>query len=57
MVRAGDLHGRVVRRAVHDVRIEADPPQPIETDGDHHPAGWLEARVVPGGLTVIAPPG
>ena len=56
MVRAGDLQGRVIRRAVRSVRIEADPPQPIETDGDHHRPGWLEARVVPAGLTVIAPP-
>ncbi len=26
--------GRVIRRAVREVRIEADPAQPIETDGD-----------------------
>jgi diacylglycerol kinase family enzyme len=55
MVRSGDLHGRVIRRAVREVRIEADPPQPIETDGDAQPSGWLEARVVPAGLTVVAP--
>jgi diacylglycerol kinase family enzyme len=56
MVRSGDLEGRVIRRTVREVRIEADPPQPIETDGDAHPSGWLEARVIPGGLTVVAPP-
>ena len=55
MVRSGELEGRVIRRAVREVRIEADPPQPIETDGDAHPSGWLEARVVPAGLTVVAP--
>ena len=47
MVRSGDLEGRVIRRAVREVRIEAEPAQPIETDGDHHPPGWLEARVIP----------
>ena len=55
MIRAGDLQGRVIRRTAREVRIEAEPVQPIETDGDAHPPGWLEARVVPGGLTVIAP--
>ena len=56
MVRSGDLAGRVIRRSVREVTIEAEPAQPIETDGDPHPAGRLEARVVPGGLTVLAPP-
>lgn len=55
MVRSGDLGGRVIRRSVREVRIDAEPAQPIETDGDPHPAGRLEARVVPGGLTVLAP--
>lgn len=55
MVRSGDLDGHVIRRLVRSVRIEADPVQPIETDGDPHPAGWLEARVVAGSLRVLAP--
>jgi diacylglycerol kinase family enzyme len=45
----------VIRRGVRDVRIVADPAQPIETDGDPHPPGWLEASVLPGALTVLAP--
>jgi diacylglycerol kinase family enzyme len=55
MVGTGDLEGGVIRRAVRRVRIEADPAQPIETDGDHHPPGILEAEVVPAALTVIVP--
>jgi diacylglycerol kinase family enzyme len=37
------------------VRVEADPPQPIQVDGDHYPAGWLEAAVLPGALVVLGP--
>ncbi len=48
-----DLNDSVVRRPVEVVRIEADPGQPIEVDGDHHPPGWLEARVRPGALRII----
>ena len=44
------------RGVVREVRIEAEPAQPIETDGDPQPAGRLEARIVPGGLTVLTPP-
>jgi len=55
LVRSGDLDGRVIRRSVTEVSIEAEPAQPCETDGDPHPAGRLEARVMPGGLTVLAP--
>ena len=55
MVRSGELAGGVVRRAVREVVIEAEPPQPIETDGDPHPAGRLEAEVIPGALTVLVP--
>lgn len=56
MVRSGELDGRVIRRSVTEVTIEAEPAQPCETDGDAHPAGRLEARVLPGGLTVLGPP-
>ena len=31
-----------------EVRVEAEPAQPIEIDGDDQPPGWLEARVLPG---------
>jgi diacylglycerol kinase (ATP) len=56
LLRVGEQQGRVVRRFVSQVDISADPPQPVETDGDHHPAGRLEASVVPGALTVVVPP-
>ena len=50
-----ELDGRVIRRSVSEVRVEAEPAQPIQVDGDHEPPGWLEARVLPGALTVLAP--
>jgi diacylglycerol kinase (ATP) len=53
LLETADLHDTVVRRTVEAVRIEADPAQPIETDGDHHPPGWLEARVRPAALRVL----
>jgi diacylglycerol kinase family enzyme len=55
LVRTGDLEGRVVRRSVREVRIDAEPAQPIETDGDAHPPAHLDASVMPGALTVLAP--
>jgi diacylglycerol kinase family enzyme len=57
MLRLGEQQGRVIRRLVSHVEISADPPQPIETDGDHHPSGRLEASVVPGAITVLVPAG
>ena len=54
--RVGEQDGTVIRRDVREVRIVAEPAQPIETDGDPHPPGWLEASVLPGALTVLAPP-
>jgi diacylglycerol kinase family enzyme len=56
MLRTGERTDRVIRRSVTSVRIEADPAQPIEVDGDPQSAGWLEADVLPGALTVLAPP-
>jgi diacylglycerol kinase family enzyme len=50
-----ELDGRVIRRSVSEVRVEAEPAQPIQVDGDHEPPGRLEARVLPGALTVLAP--
>ena len=50
MLRTGDLGPRVIRRSISQVTIEADPAQPIETDGDHHGAGRLEVGVVPGAV-------
>src|SRR6476646_2892034 len=50
-----ELDGRVIRRSVSQVRVEAEPAQPIEIDGDDQPPGWLEARVLPGALKVLGP--
>lgn len=55
LVRKGEQEGRVVRRPVRHVRIEAEPAQPLQTDGDHHPPGWLEATILPAALSVLAP--
>jgi diacylglycerol kinase family enzyme len=55
MLRVGEQHGRVIRRFVSQVDVVADPMQPIETDGDHHPPGRLEATVGPHALTVVVP--
>jgi diacylglycerol kinase family enzyme len=55
LVRTGDLDGHVVRRAVREVTIDAEPAQPVETDGDVHPPSRLEASVIPGGLRVLVP--
>ncbi len=52
-----ELEGRVIRRSVREVRVEADPAQPIQVDGDEGPPGWLEARVLPAALTVLGPAG
>ena len=51
-----ELHDGVIRRSVRRLRIEAEPAQPVEVDGDHLPPGWLEAEILPGALTVIARP-
>jgi diacylglycerol kinase family enzyme len=55
LLRPNELDGTVIRRSVRRVRVESDPPQLVETDGDAHPPGWLEASVLPGALTVLAP--
>lgn len=55
LLRTGELDGSVIRRSVESVRVESDPPQPIQTDGDAHDAGWLEASVLPRALTVLVP--
>jgi diacylglycerol kinase family enzyme len=51
----GELSGQAVRRPVRAVTIEAEPPQPIEIDGDALPAGRLEARVLPGAISILVP--
>lgn len=56
LLRADELDGTTIRRTVREVRIETDPPQPVETDGDVHPPGWLAARVAPAGVTLLVPP-
>ncbi len=51
----GDLHGVVVRRRVHHVRVTAEPNQPIQLDGDPEEPGTLEARIDPHALTILVP--
>ena len=55
MLRTGDLQGGVIRRSIREVRIEAEPLQPIEIDGDNHPPTNLEVSVVPGAVSVLVP--
>ncbi len=55
--RTGELEGAVIRRPVEHVRIVSTPAQPIQTDGDPHPAGILEAAVRPSALSVLVPRG
>ena len=56
LLRTDGPHGNVaLRRTATRVRVEADPAQPIQIDGDVHGSGWLEARILPGALTVLVP--
>jgi len=55
LLRSGELDGSVIRRSVSVVRVESDPPQPLQTDGDPHPPGWLEASIRPGAVRVVVP--
>jgi diacylglycerol kinase family enzyme len=41
-------------RARHVV-VSAEPPEPVEVDGDHHEADWLEATVLPAAISVLRP--
>jgi diacylglycerol kinase family enzyme len=56
LLRSGEQSGTVIRRGIRTVRIESDPAQPVQTDGDAHPAGTLEAEVIPAALRVLGPP-
>lgn len=55
LLRTGALDGSVIRRPARFVRIESEPPQPVQTDGDAHAPGWLEATIRPGALHVVVP--
>jgi diacylglycerol kinase family enzyme len=44
---------RSMRLRARRVRVSADPPEPVEIDGDAHRAGWLEAKVQPGAVTIL----
>jgi len=37
------------------VRVIADPPEPVQVDGDPHAADWLSATADPGAITVLRP--
>jgi len=56
LLRTGEADGTSsLRRTATRVRVDAEPAQPIQIDGDVHHTGWLEARVLPGALTVLVP--
>jgi diacylglycerol kinase family enzyme len=44
-----------VRLRAASVRVIADPPEPVQVDGDPHEADWLSATAVPGAITVLRP--
>jgi diacylglycerol kinase family enzyme len=56
LLHAGELDGTAVRRRVRDVRIDTDPAELVETDGDLHGRGWLEARIEPSAVSLLVPP-
>ena len=56
LLRTDGPHGGVaLRRTATRVRVEAMPAQPVQIDGDVHGVGWLDARILPGALTVLVP--
>jgi diacylglycerol kinase (ATP) len=56
LLRTGTLDGTAVRRRVREVRIESQPAQPVETDGDVHAPGWLAVRIMPAAVTLLVDP-
>jgi diacylglycerol kinase (ATP) len=46
---------RSLRLRAARVRVEADPREPVQIDGDAHDADWIEAVALPGALTVLRP--
>ena len=46
---------RSLRLRATTVRVTADPPEPVEVDGDPHEADWLAASVLPGAMTILRP--
>jgi diacylglycerol kinase (ATP) len=44
---------RLLRVRARRVRVSAEPPEPVEVDGDAHHAAWLEATVQPGAMTIL----
>ena len=56
LLRSDGPHGGVaLRRSGRHIRVRAEPAQPIQIDGDVHGTGWLDARIVPGALTLLVP--
>ena len=57
LLRTDGPHGGIAfRGSGQTIRVRADPAQPIQIDGDVHGQGWLDARIVPGALTLLVPP-
>ncbi len=51
--RGASATGAGVRFSGHTVRVDVEPPGPVEVDGDAFSAATLDARIVPGALAVI----
>jgi diacylglycerol kinase (ATP) len=52
----GPRRGRAgLRLEAHEVMVEIEPAEPVQLDGDVLGTSPLEARVVPGALSVLAP--
>jgi len=54
---SGESGSDSVRLRGRSITIEADEPAPLEVDGDYVGEGSLTARIVPGVLDVLVPPG
>jgi diacylglycerol kinase family enzyme len=50
-----ERHDASRRFRARRVRVTAEPPEPVQVDGDPHDAGWLEATIEPGAIHVIRP--
>ena len=46
---------RALRLRASHIRVIADPPEPVQVDGDPHAADWLAADVLPRAMTILRP--
>jgi diacylglycerol kinase family enzyme len=58
ILHAGELPrrgSRSLRLQARRVHVTANPPEPVQVDGDPHDADWLEAAVLPGAIRILRP--